>query len=119
MSDKASVLTAKEVCSIIKASKDAGLFSLEFGELKFRFWGEVQPIPHPIHVPRTTLERQSAVERDAIESDELSLREDALEELLIKDPTAFEKHMVSDDVDAGQRGSEIADSEYDRYRGAE
>jgi hypothetical protein len=53
-----------------------------------------------------------------IEESEIKLREETLEELLIRDPVAYEEHMSSDDVDS-EKDSDIADSEQDRHRGAE
>lgn len=108
-------LTAREVCSMIRACKDAGLKSLTWGDLDIQFWGEVQSIPHPIHVPQATVERQRAIETESIEEQELSLRQSQLEILRIENPGEYERLLAQGELTEGQGTGAHADADAEDF----
>jgi hypothetical protein len=91
-------LSAKDISSIIKSCKDSGIKSLDYGGLKLSFEG--QPLdPHDDIQLDNAQGNQSHLLEKEIEEDS-DLRELELQNLMISDPVAYEKHMRYEDETA-------------------
>lgn len=90
--------TAKDISLIVKSCKDSGVSSLEVGGLKLSFEGEHtesldEHISQELIIPEgnQTQLLEKNIEEDA------DLRELELQNLMISDPMAYEKHMRYED----------------------
>ena len=101
--------TAKEISLIIRSCKDSGVSSFECGGLKLSFEPAGQTIeqiadygPSDEHIPVSTPEHDLISQK--IEEDD-DLRELDLQNLMIEDPTAYEK-LMRYEQDAGSQRPE-------------
>lgn len=104
-------LTSREACLIINACKDAGVEELVWESLRIRFRGPVQSIPVPIHVPEVTLERQKAIEKESLETQEFDLRQEQLERLRVEDPLEYERLHAIGDLDEPSKVGDAGDDD--------
>ena len=97
--------TAKEISSIIRSCKDSGVTSFECGGLKLSF----EPVVvakddfglSDEHVMPTNTAEHDLISQKLEEDDDL--RELDLQNLMIDDPIAYEKHMRYEQHEGSQR----------------
>lgn len=97
-----------ELCDLIRACGASGVADLSFGTLHIQFHApDTKREEHqwPVHddqadLPEENREQRSvADEKEAIEADELQLREDQLAMALLENPAEFEKLLVAGELD--------------------
>jgi len=114
-------LDSKQVCDIIESCAKSRVVKLKFGDLEIEFaqCGSNQPsilegmtnpqetAPTNSKTPEAAISDQQHEDRnkEALESDELNLRDDQMAELLLVNPVAHEEMVASGDL-------EDADSEF-------
>lgn len=98
-----SQMSARDLCLIMKACKDAGVRKFTFDTLSLEFSGSQSQFEPPTNVsasqPQTIFDPTlSAPETLLTPQDKELLQEAAESQLLIDDPAAFEEHMIGRDV---------------------
>ena len=108
---KKSSFSPDEICRIIKSCKFAGVSSLELGNLKVRFASSVASEPNRRN-KRTQAQEEAVVSQEtapptnhetqaqeALEVDELHLKEERLAMLMLEDPQEFERQLAAGDLE--------------------
>ena len=106
MSEKKTLLTSQEVCSIITVCGKSGVSVLKFGDLHVEFDKQIEPIapepqtggPVPPPPPAPPAEIVDNVAKDSLVSDEIALREEQLLMMLIEDPHEAEKLILQGEL---------------------
>lgn len=102
--DKKSFVSASELCKIIGIASKSNVRSLEFGDVKMAFGQIDQFVPQPLDEIQTrSFEKKSKqivaeVEAQAKEA----AREEALQNLQLLDPLAYERFVVEGENGAGE-----------------
>lgn len=100
-------LTGDIVCAIIKTCAESGVMDLSVGSLKVSFRNNPTLDPlHGIIAPDFNPHLQDVVTAEAIERDELALREDQLAQMEIEDPVGYEKAISAGDLIDSKVGDE-------------
>jgi hypothetical protein len=87
--------TAKDISTIIRACRDTGVRSLDCGGLKLQFHEEAPAqVLEPVNNAPYAADME--VEEISVEDDE-DLRELELQNMMLSDPVAYEKHMRYED----------------------
>lgn len=113
-------LSSEEICQIVETSAKNGVALLKYGTLEVRFGkqteapptsGEVQIAATPDKEISAQTHEQNT--KDAIELDELTLREDAIAHMIVEDPVRAEEMLLDEeleDADADADDPESAES---------
>lgn len=105
--NRKSILTAQDICAIIRACGEHGVATLKFGSLEINM-GEVahhysieMPQDAPLPHPDTAISEQKAkhVEQEVIEKAEVETKADQLARLLIEDPAEYEMLMQAGELE--------------------
>lgn len=116
-------LTAADICAIIKTCGEAGVVRLRFQDLRLSFdkpskdtrppapepfWVGPGPTELPLTVATMTAPEHDQIQNDGLVSDELAVREQQIEDLLITDPAKAEELIAQGELtpDERQDGSE-------------
>lgn len=118
-------LTASDVCAIIKACGESGVVSLRYESLRLSFeksskeprtpdpasfWsGPVGPVPPTLPVATLTASEHEQIQRDTLESDELDVREQQIEDLLLTEPLRAEELIIKGELESD--GTDETDDE--------
>lgn len=108
---KKTSLSCRDVCDIIKVSAKAGVYKLKFKDLHIEFGRPTEGVNSPVQqniainpVVDLTGEQHYQQTKNAVEADEVSLREEQLARLLVEDPVKYEELLrdgeLSDDMDS-------------------
>jgi hypothetical protein len=97
LATKVTRLSAADVCVIIESCSKHGVSDLSFGDLKVTFKG------HPIAQEITgftelTPELQEVVAAEVLERDELKLKQELLERMMVEDPVEYENMLTAGDL---------------------
>lgn len=102
-------LNSDEICKIIEACAKAGVSSLKCGPLELSF-GKQTESHHSVQpaVTEITDDQHRKMTEDAITQDEIRLRKDQIEQMLIENPALAEKLVADGDLedDDGTDGDE-------------
>ena len=118
------ILTSDEVCAIIKACNDARVAVLKFGDLEIQFHQKVEPLAfehgpqgwqrlQPTQPEAEISEQQQQLHEKSFDADEIRVKQDQLDQMLIEDPHEFEKLMAQNELEDEESGT-VDDAEAGR-----
>lgn len=114
------------MCAIIKACTEARVAVLKFGPLEVQFhqqveplafangpqgWQRVQPTQPEAEISD---EQRQQMEEEALDRDEIRLKEDQLDQMLIEDPAEFEKLVAQNELEDDEGSGTVDDAEAGR-----
>lgn len=109
--EQKSSLSSADVCAILTSCREAGVSELEFGALRVTFG---RPPRHETQEPLQSLATEEEISanqvkmaRESLELDELAVREQQIEELLLTDPAKAEQMIIDGQLE------EVTDGEPD------
>lgn len=95
-------LKIEDVCTIIRTCATNAVRSIEYGELKIKFYpNAATPITVPLHLSEEIKTSQETQARESIEKKEMEMKEEMLSQLQIEDPVGFEKLLASGELTDG------------------
>jgi hypothetical protein len=96
-------LTAADACLIIETSAKAGVTELSFGDLQISFvpkFGQGEEVVSPRMQQEPLTEKQHIkMTKEQIEAEELRMRQEQMEEMLLSDPLQFEEMLQRGELD--------------------
>lgn len=117
---KNSLLNFKELCSIIKTCSGHNVSELKFGDLHVTFHRTVkseleQTAPvQPTHTDtEISDEQREQIAKAALERDEISTREDQLDQMLIESPSDYERLIAEGDLEDDGNTGNVENAESD------
>lgn len=116
---KENPLSSQEVDAIIRSCRENGVTSLKVRDLEITFSQPVKvsedkkPTPEvSVPVPEMTDAEIKIKNREALEHDEVSLKEDRIANLLITDPLKYEQMLLDGELeDDDGPGDDIGDAQ--------
>lgn len=103
------VLNAAGICSILEASALAGVRVLKFAGLEVEFGPKAEPLPLAYRYPPSaeiTEPNHEKQSRESVEMDELMLRENRIQDLLLEDPLQAEQLIADGELADDDRANE-------------
>jgi hypothetical protein len=95
-------LKTSEICTIIEACSQAGVIELKFGDLHVRFAERArsdvtQSLPI---IPEAEIsdEQTQQIATDSLRQDELTLKSERLQQMIIDEPAEFERLLLDGDL---------------------
>jgi hypothetical protein len=126
MAIEKSLLSGTEICLIMEAGSKAGVAELKFRDLHVTFGRPAEQVvgmsvPYPFvqrpsvqpEVADLTSEQHAKQTKDAIEMDEITLREERLAKLLIEDPAEYERQLSDGELSDDRNGPSNPDADSD------
>lgn len=93
-------ISAKEICAIIKASKDTGVKNIKFGDISIEFHEKNDTITDNSSIKgASTTQAEETDRKDAI-IDTSEGVDIVMEQLLLEDPMKYEEMVTGEDGDA-------------------
>lgn len=115
------VLSFREICSIIKSCGESRVAELKFGDLHITFHQPVKEGLDAVKAPPQQVtthpdaeisdEQRKHLEKHALLEDELRLKEDQLDQMLIESPTDFEELQAQGDLEEERDTGPVDDAE--------
>ena len=108
-----SELSVEDVCSILKASSQAGVTELQFRGLHAHFGRTAETVDTAVvqREPGLTKEQIETLAQSTLETEQKRLREDRMAQALIEDPDLYEQMIrdgeLKDAVDASRDEDDI------------
>lgn len=110
-----SELSAKEICSILKASQEAGVTVLKFRGLYVRFGWPASPeqtlAPTAPESVQASTETPEEISQQAIDKEAILTKEERLALMVIEEPEEYERLMFMRDEFEPERKGEITDDD--------
>lgn len=98
------MLSGSEICKIINACAKKGVSKLQLGPLLVEFGQQNQtsaPSPVKLAFPENVIQEQEKESKNALEAEEINLREQQIAELQLTDPLKFEEMLESGQLEPG------------------
>lgn len=115
-----SLLSFRELCSIIKTCGSNNVAELKFGDLHVRFHQAVvvqqqQPPKVETTHPDTEIsdEQREQLENVALVRDEIATKEDQLDQMLIESPSEYERLIAEGDLEDDGKTGNVDNAEQD------
>jgi hypothetical protein len=111
-------LASEDICLIIESCSNHGVSTLKFGDFELSFGPKAQALPPGEDgnidssippVTEITDDQRTKLAKDALEQDELDLRERQFAELTITDPLAAERMLIDEEVENDSNGGDADD----------
>jgi hypothetical protein len=97
-------LTVDEVCRILIECARTGASELQFRDLHVSFGAQATEIVEPhSSIAAEMAPNHEKMNQDALENDELALREEQMSLLAIENPMAFEQAIMDGELDEDER----------------
>lgn len=104
-------LTSDDICKIIKACADNGVYKISVSTLAIEFGEYKIKNPENITVPRMTQEAHDKQNAETLVSEELKTKSDQIDMLMIEDPVLAEEMIANGDLENDGSGDD--DSNFD------